>query len=373
MPPRLRRAPGDSPWSQSARYGYVPRPGWRCARWLAVTLGLILLSTVLASCDHYTVRLAGGSAAAPAACPRTAGTADGDSAGTLLGVNATSLSQLSVRSAQFGHIPILRVYFTGMPDPALWTTGVQAINHSAVVVSFRSPPSVVLSGADDAALARFFDSAPTGQPIYYSYYHEPELLVQAKTFTVDQYKAAWAHVVAIADAAHNSYLKSTLILMSWDLNPASGIDWKGYLPAGHVISVLAWDAYPAGTVHDSDPQPTPPADFMGAAEAASRRMRLPFGFAEFALGTTTDRPQWLAEVASYLRQTGALFGTLFDSTGFPWMELTDVSSIKAWRTALTACAPAASASNDPTAAPQISQAHLDPSALVRSSPQRSAR
>jgi len=250
---------------------------------------------------------------------------------TLVGVNATSPSQLSTRTAQFGHLPILRVYYTGMPDPDLWTTGVQGINHSAVVVSFRSLPSTVLSGADDAALAKFFDSAPTGYPIYYSYYHEPELLVQAGTFTVAQYKAAWAHIVAIADAAHNPYLKSTLILMTWDLDPSSGINWKDYLPAGNVISVLGWDAYPAGTVHDSDPQPTAPADFMGAAEAASRQVGLPFGFAEFALGTQTDRPQWLAEVVSYLRSTGALFGTLFDSTGFPWMELTDDPSIQAWR------------------------------------------
>jgi hypothetical protein len=300
---------------------------------------------------------------------------------TLVGVNATSPSQLSTRTAQFGHIPILRVYYTGMPDPDLWTTGVQGLNHSAVVVSFRSPPSTVLSGADDAALAKFFDSAPTGHPIYYSYYHEPELLVQAGTFTVAQYKAAWAHIAAIAAAAHNPDLKSTLILMSWDLNPSSGISWKDYLPAGNVISVLGWDAYPAGTVHDADPQPTSPADFMGAAEAASRAAGLPFGFAEFALGTQTDRPQWLAQVADYLRSTGALFGTLFDSTGFPWMELTDTPSIQAWRAVIgdagggsastgpsptpspTASSVSASASADPLG-PSISQASIDPAAFT---------
>jgi hypothetical protein len=303
------------------------------------------------------------------------------SADILLGVNATSPSQLSTRTAQFGHMPVLRVYYTGMPDPDLWTTGVQGLNHSAVVVSFRSPPSTVLSGADDAALAKFFDSAPTGYPIYYSYYHEPELLVQAGTFTVAQYKAAWAHIAAIAAAAHNPYLKSTLILMTWDLNPASGINWKDYLPAGNVISVLGWDAYPAGTVHDSDPQPTAPADFMGAAEAASRQAGLPFGFAEFALGTQTDRPQWLAEVACYLRSTGALFGTLFDSAGFPWMELTDSPSIQAWRAVIgdadtgsasaepsstpspTASSVSGSPATDPLG-PSISQASVDPTAFV---------
>jgi hypothetical protein len=137
-----------------------------------------------------------------------------------------------------------------MPDPAAWTTGAAALNHSAVVVSFRSPPARVLSGADDAALAHFFDTAPTGYPIYYSYYHEPEPLIEAGDFTLAQYKAAWAHIVAVAAKAHNPYLKSTLILMSWDLDPASGLNWKNYLPGGHVISTLGWDAYPAGTVHD---------------------------------------------------------------------------------------------------------------------------
>jgi len=299
-----------------------------------------------------------------------------NSAGTLLGVNATSASQLSERTAQFGHLPILRVYFTGMPDPDLWTTGTQGINHSAVVVSFRSPPATVLSGADDAALAKFFDSAPTGNPIYYSYYHEPETLVQEGAFTTAQYKAAWAHIVAIANAAHNPDLKSTLILMTWDLDPASGINWKDYLPSGNVISVLGWDAYPAGTVHDSNPQPTPPADFMGPAEAASRSVGLPFGFAEFALGTANDRPQWLAQVASYLQSTGALFGTLFDSTGFPWMELTDTPSVQAWQSVIQSndeaikaqmAAPVAMAS--PTAAtssggPSITQDVVSPAAFA---------
>lgn len=256
------------------------------------------------------------------------------SADSLLGVNATSPSQLKTRTAQFGHLPILRVYYTGMPDPHAWTTGVQALNQSAVVLSFRSPPTRVLSGADDAALAHFFDTAPTGHPIYYSYYHEPEPLIEAGDFTLAQYKAAWTHIVAIADKAHNLCLKPTLILMSWDLDPASGVNWKKYLPAGHVISSLAWDAYPPGTVHNSNPQPTAPEDFMGSAEAASRSVGLPFGFAEFALGTPTCRPQWLIQVANYLMRTGALFGTLFDSKGYPSMELNDSASIRAWRTAI---------------------------------------
>lgn len=326
---------------------------------------VVLVLAAAAALLHDRVVTADNAALDTSNCATALRLAANTGTDTLLGVNATSPSELSSATAEFGHLPILRVYYTGMPDPSLWTSGVQGLNHSAVVVSFRSPPATVLSGADDAALAKFFDTAPTGYPIYYSYYHEPELLVQAGTFTVAQYKAAWAHIAAIADGADNPYLKATLILMSWDLDPSSGINWQDYLPGGGVINVLGWDAYPAGTVHDSNPQPTPPADFMGAAEAASRSVGLPYGFAEFALGTDVDRPQWLAEVASYLRDSGALFGTLFDSTGFPWMELTDTPSIEAWRAAI--------ADSVGPAAPQPTSPPGTPSASAAPSSSRSAR
>jgi beta-mannanase len=296
---------------------------------------------------------------------------------TLLGVNASSPGQLTSATAEFGHLPIIRVYYTGMPDPNAWTTGAPAINKSAVVLSFRVLPSTILSGVDDAALAHFFDTAPTGHPIYYSYYHEPEPFIEAGTFTLAQYKAAWTHIVDIADAAHNPYLRSTLILMSWDLDPQSGIDWKDYLPSGNVISTLGWDAYPAGTVHNEDPQDTPPADFMGPEVAASKSVGLPFGFAEFALGTQTGRPAWLAAVASYLQSSGALFGTLFNSTGFPWMELNDSPSISAWRSAVEASnlgtlpnpgsSPSPPASSSPTPTPTSTQPTATPTPTPSSS------
>ena len=117
--------------------------------------------------------------------------------------------------------------------------------------------------------------------------------------------------MAIADKAHNSYLHSTLILQGQDARPGDEYNFRDYLPPGGIISTLGWDAYPVGTVADQDPQPTLPAQFMGPDVAASKSIGLPFGFAEFALGTQTDRPQWLNEVANYLDDNGALFGTLF--------------------------------------------------------------
>lgn len=276
-----------------------------------------------------------------------------ESATTPLGANVSGVSGLDAATAEFGHMPVIRAYYKGIPGGSQWSTGLLGRSDSSVVVSFKPPPAQILSGADDSALAHFFDAAPTGHPIYYSYYHEPELPIRQGQFTLAQYKAAWAHIVAIADKAHNSYLHSTLILQGQDARPGDEYNFRDYLPPGGIISTLGWDAYPVGTVADQDPQPTLPAQFMGPDVAASKSIGLPFGFAEFALGTQTDRPQWLNEVANYLDDNGALFGTLFDASGFPWMVLHDSASIVTWRTAVTRSAEGMPVSF-PTSAPRPS-------------------
>jgi hypothetical protein len=272
-----------------------------------------------------------GTAGALAASRHEAQLASDSTTAPLFGASASSPGALAQATSEFGHLPIFRMYFRALPDANAWTKDAPGINKSAVVVSFNAAPSSVLSGSDNATLSRFFDTAPTGHAIYYSYYPEPEQFIASGQFSAAAYRAAWAHIVSLANAAHNPYLHSTLILTNWDLNASSGRNWKDYLAGGGVISTLGWDAYPAGTVQDRNPQPTPPAQFMGPAVAASKSVGLPFGFAEFALGTPTGRPAWLAEVANYMTSVGALFGTLFNSPGYPWTELNDAASISAWR------------------------------------------
>jgi hypothetical protein len=269
---------------------------------------------------------------------------------TPLGANASGPSQLATATSEFGHMPVIRVYYTAVPSPAEWSSGVLAINHSSVVLSFDPSPTRILSGADDAALAHFFDAAPTGNAIYYSYYAEPESFIRKGQFTLAQYKAAWARIVAIANAAHNPYLHSTLILQGQDGRSGDEYNFRDYLPAGGVISTIAWDAYPNGAVEAQTPQQTAPAEFMGPDVAAAKSVGLPFGFAEFALGTSAGQPQWLTDVASYLQSNGALFGTLFDATGFPWMMLRDSASIQAWRAAVARSA-SGRAVTDPSSSP----------------------
>jgi hypothetical protein len=260
--------------------------------------------------------------------PQTAVPVADTSVAPLMGASIPSQADLTRDTGQFGRMGITRVYYTGLPQANAWTTGLPAANKSAVIVSFNALPNAILSGADNAVLSHFFDTAPRGNAIYYSLNHEPEEHIAVGQYSASAYRAAWAHVVALADAAHNPDLHSTLILMAYDLRPASHRDWRNYLPGGGIISTLAWDAYPPGAR-----QLTPPAQFLAPEVAASKAAGLPFGFAEFGVTDLSGRPAWLTAVGSYLMKSGALFGTLFDSTppGTPDLTITDSASAAAWR------------------------------------------
>jgi hypothetical protein len=250
----------------------------------------------------------------------------------LMGSSITSTGNLAQATAAFGRMPIVRVYYPGLPAANAWTTGEAAANRSAVIVSFKALPSAILSGADDAVLSHFFDTAPTGHPIYYSYYHEPEDNIALGEFTLADYKAAWARVVYLADRAHNPDIRSTLILMEWDLQKASGRNWKDYLPGDGLISTLGWDAYPMGSANNINPQIQSAAAFMAPAVAASKSVGLPYGFAEFGLSTPNGRPGWLAGIGNYLLNSGAEFATYFNGCAqYPTLQLTDPSSIAIWK------------------------------------------
>jgi hypothetical protein len=102
------------------------------------------------------------------------------------------------------------------------------------------------------------------------------------------------------------------------------------MPAGHIISTLAWDAYPGE--HSGVRRPLPPSQFMGPAVAASRSVHMPYGFAEFGMSSERTQPGWLDQVGAYLMKSGAVFGTLFDSPNVrPSYVVTNPSNIAVWR------------------------------------------
>jgi FlgD Ig-like domain len=292
----------------------------------------------------------------------------------MLGSSVYSPSDLAADTQAFGHMPIVRVYYPGLPPANAWTSGLAGANHSAVIVSFKALPTTILSGADDPALKQFFDSAPTGHPVYWSFYHEPEDNIAAGQFTLADYKAAWAHIAQLAQAANNPDLTATLILMEYDLQPASHRNWKDYLPGGNIIKVLGWDAYPLGSATGTNPQIQPPADFMAPAIAASKSVGLPYGFAEFALDLTANRAPWLSQVGQYLMTSGALFGTYFNGNAqYPAMQLNGTDSASTWHTFvqealadLGGAPPASSAS--PTSAPTSTAAPSPTTSAPSASP-----
>ena len=284
-----------------------------------------------------------GSQTAVLAASRTAGTLFGSSVSGRVGLRAATTA--------FGHMPIIRTSFAGLPPANTWTTGPDAINKSAVIVSFAAAPTTVLAGADDAALSRFFNTAPAGHRIYYAYYSDPEANVSRHQFTVSQYRRAWRHIAALARQAGNRKLTPTLILRASDLSAGSQVNWQSYLPGRHVIRTIAWDAYPAGTLTGQDPQLTAPAAFMGPAVAAAKSAGLKFGFAGFALATANGRPTWLKAVARYLVRSRALFGVLNSPAAVPATKLTDGPSIAAWRAVVAASRKHHPVPGGPTTAP----------------------
>jgi hypothetical protein len=215
----------------------------------------------------------------------------------LIGASASNFVQLKQETSEFGHMPIARIYYQGLPDANAWSSGLPAVNKSAVVVSFKALPRTILSGADDAALSHFFDTAPRGHPIYWSYFHEPEDNIAAGQFTLSDYRAAWVHIAALANRANNPDLRATLILMAYDLQRYAHRDWKSYFPPGHIISTIGWDAYP-----DLGHVAEPPSQFMAPAVAAAKAAGLPFGFAEFGLLPMAGRATWLSKLGEPKRK-----------------------------------------------------------------------
>jgi hypothetical protein len=323
----------------------------------------VLLVSLLAA-----LAVAGGSALHFGA-GKTVRLASDDTHAPLFGasINGTDLGQ---ETSEFGHMAIVRTYYPGLPSANAWTTGLPAANKSAVIVSFKAEPKAILSGQDDAALSHFFDTAPTGNPIYWSYFHEPEGNIADGEFTLADYKAAWAHVVSLANAAHNADLHSTLILGGYDFSPSAHRSWKDYLPGGGIISTLGWDAYPPGSAKNQNPVAAAPDTFMAQEIAAAKSVGLPYGFAEFGLSTPTGRSAWLTDVGNYLMHSGAVFATYWNGNAqYPTLKLTDAASIAVWKgfvgqsgSGTPGPAPAPASSAPATPAPSPTETATSPAA-----------
>jgi len=249
--------------------------------------------------------------------------------------NGLTWSQALTRSNDwYGGMDVVRVYYTGMPDP--WPGRAGAVG-GPVSVSFKDSPTRVLSGQDDAFFRNWFASAPRDREIWWTYWHEPEDDIEAGSFTAADYRAAWVHLADLAAQAGNPHLHSTLILMCWSLNPLSHRNFADYFPGTGTIDVLGWDCYNRQAtkgVYSS------PSDIFAPLVAKSEAVGLPFAIGEFgSILATGDngagRAQWLADSATYFADHHAAFVTYFDSVIGGDYRLLDTPSRTMWRSVVT--------------------------------------
>ena len=259
----------------------------------------------------------------------------GTSTGTRYGASFQARSGESYRAAlartdkTLGRLDLVRVFYPRAPAP--WPGKAPGRD---VVVSFKLSPRLVVAGNWDAAMRTWFAGAPKNLDVYWSYWHEPENDIEAGSFTAAEYKAAFEHLDQLAKKANNPRLRSTVILQSYSTRPASGRNWRDYVPDPGSVDVLAWDVYNRDTSQYSSP-----ADLLDAPLRASESLGRPFAVAELgsALVAGDDgsgRAAWLRSVGAYLKQHDAVFVAYFD---FSWnggandYRLQDRPSVQAWK------------------------------------------
>jgi hypothetical protein len=230
---------------------------------------------------------------------------------------------------RFSPLEVVRVFEPVIRDG--WSGRLGDVNRP-MTVSFRAPAWQVLAGDHDDMLRTWFRSAPESEPIWWTYWHEPEDDAEAGVLQARRYRQAWRHVNSIARDVGGANLRATLVLMAWTARPQSGRQVGDYYP-GDFIDVMAWDGYnPPGSRGYA-----PPREIFGPAVAATRDLGNRFAIAEFGSVLVpgddgSRRARWLVEVARYAAGKRAAFVTYWDAK-IPSgnYQLRDLPSRIAWR------------------------------------------
>lgn len=255
--------------------------------------------------------------------------------GTSLSTSDGSPTQaLAHNDNLFGPLQVVRHFDSAVPPHDAWGEWRRPLGGRAVVTSFRDTPEEILSGDHDARILQHFRTAPEGGPVFWSYFHEPEVHIDAGTFTAESYREAWRHLVDLVATLCRTDLLPTLILTGWTADPGSERDWHDYFPGDDYISVVAWDVYNSAT--RTPTSYVAPEDLFAPVLQRSREIGKPWGIAETgsALVPSDDgagRSAWLTAVGGHLAAEGAAFVTYFQSTRDGDFKLTDPASVAAWR------------------------------------------
>lgn len=277
---------------------------------------------------------------APTPVPPVAGACVEDpiSTSTDFGVTLDIPSGMNINEAwkhavsSYGTPEMVRIFHPGPPSG--WNAA-KVAGGADLAVSFKIQPREVLSGAYDAALRTWFNTAPRDVQVYWTYFHEPEDDISRGEFTASDYRAAWKRIAAIAEDVCAPNLHSTLILMDWTVDPRSKRSFDDYYPGSAYIDVLGWDPY---NPWQNNTGYKDPAAIFDPVIAVSNRYGKPFAIAETgSLVMPGDdgrqRAAWIKKAADHLRASGAVYVAYFD-TQTPKgndFRLIDSHSRAAWR------------------------------------------
>lgn len=277
---------------------------------------------------------AGGGAPSPSGLPPPeqpsprAETLFGTAPGQVGGETRAQAFERSVLA--YGRPDVVRVFSAAVPP--WWGALSDDVNDTPSVVSFKIPPTEVLSGTADGRLRAWFSSAPTDRDTYWIYFHEPEDNIAAGDYSAAEFIAAWEHIAALAAKSENERLHATVTLMCWTLGDHSGRDWHDYMPDPELVDVLAWDCYNHAA---ADGDYLEPEALLGDSVRASAEVGAGWAISELGsrIATGDDgsgRAAWLVDVGAYAREHDAVFVTYFDGTVGGDFRLTDNASMQAW-------------------------------------------
>lgn len=247
----------------------------------------------------------------------------------------TLAGSLRREERRLGHLPIVRIFWPTAPTHGAWSRQAPVLGNRSIVASFRESPRAVLSGRYDDRIREWFNQAPRGQHVYWSYYHEPESDLAAGKFTKRQHRRAWRHVARIAAKACNPKLHSTLILTGWTAEPKADRNWRHYWPGKKFVDVVGFDPYNSASKRPK--RYVKPWRLFRPVLRLAKKMGKPFAIAE--TGTQLirgdksgqGRARWLRRMARYFGRHDAVFVTYFQSDHKFDYRLLDRPSKRAWR------------------------------------------
>jgi hypothetical protein len=217
----------------------------------------------------------------------------------------------------FGDVEIARTYSGLNKDPTQYTSkyaGLDVSHGMASATSIKYNPADVLSGAKDGTLVNFFAQFKPGKVRWWTYWHEPdgEIYGSPQVYTAADYRAAFAHVNAIAQANVPGGVDARPFLCVEEYSmrpanakgPATARPFASFYP-GDFIQAIGFDVYSGW--NESSPYTLTPSAQFDKLFTIGQQYGKPLCFPELGSsatapsGVTMTRAQWMTNALRYIR------------------------------------------------------------------------